>query len=175
MSRITEIKKFACGLFSALLVVAHSTPLFAAMEGEQGKAEDYTEWFDESSAVKEEDLGEMRGGFISAGGLEINFGFFAQTIVNGELQDSISLSNISSGAAINPADLISIVQIGDGNTLPANIAGGDIGAITNIIQNTLDNQVIQFSSFMNVDVKNMDLYMDQIRTTLMNHQAIGAL
>ncbi|HQR72618.1 MAG TPA: hypothetical protein PLE54_18605 [Burkholderiaceae bacterium] len=99
-------------------------------------------------ALNSDKLDEVRGGFVTDGGLKISFGIERAVYLNGTLVTTTSLniadlSKISGGQAqvtSNGAGSLALIQSGSGNLFaPGSVSANAAGTI---IQNTLDNQKI---------------------------------
>lgn len=100
-------------------------------------------------ALSSDKLDEVRGGFVTDGGLKISFGIERAVYLNGSLVTTTSLniadlSKIAGGQAqvtANGAGSLGLVQSGTGNVFaPGSFSSTAAGTI---IQNTLDNQKIK--------------------------------
>jgi hypothetical protein len=101
----------------------------------------------EVASISDRDLAKMRGGF-SFGAVDINFGLYTATAINGAVTQSFSFaSNSATADAI--AHLQQVVQSGPNNTAPG--AFNFQGALS-LIQNTLSNTVIQHITALSLDV-----------------------
>ena len=100
-------------------------------------------------ALNRDKLDEVRGGFVTDGGLKISFGIERAVYLNGSLVTTTSLniadlSKIAGGQAQvsgNGAGTLGLLQSGTGNVFaPGSFSSTAAGTI---IQNTLDNQKIK--------------------------------
>ena len=114
----------------------------------------------EDVVLSEEHLSQLRGGFVTSDGIEINVGIEKIALLNGVLQSwlAMDLSNISH-SSVNVGELYhqagSVVQSGNGNFLSQDLKPLlDSGAL-DVIQNTLDGQKIQNLTELNIDVSNI--------------------
>lgn len=128
-------------------------------------------------AVSDAELDDMRGGFLSAPGVEISFGIETSVLINGVLQTSTvfnvddaaqALQDSASGAIVN------LVQNGPGNSFPAEGLGLSSGVLT-VIQNSLDNQLIQNLTTIDVAVTVLDAFRSSNFTSALNQQLIDSL
>jgi hypothetical protein len=95
----------------------------------------------EVASISDRDLAKLRGGF-SFGAVDINFGLYTATAINGAVTQSFSFaSNSATADAI--AHLQQVVQSGPNNTA------------LSLIQNTLSNTVIQHLTALSLDVAGM--------------------
>lgn len=108
-------------------------------------------------------LSGMRGGFVSAGGLRIGLGIDRAVLINNRLVDSISI-RIPDLAAIRAGSpdavqvsgaTTSIVQNGPGNFADRGLLQQSGPGLLTIIQNSLNNQLIQSRTVINIDVSGL--------------------
>ncbi|MEW5755855.1 MAG: hypothetical protein AB1810_06080 [Pseudomonadota bacterium] len=122
--------------------------------------------------LDESELAQIRGGFVTADGLEISVGVERLLYVNGEIQvqRSFDLSGLGGAAVPSSNDLSTmlggLVQRGDGNTASEELMAMVAAGVLNLVQNSLDNQAIQNITHLNIRVENFALY---------NPSSIGAL
>ncbi len=110
-------------------------------------------------AVSENALDRVRGGF-SGDGLNISFGIERAVYVNGALVTTTSLNvsdlgRVSAGRGTASYDIgsMGLVQSGAGNVVaPVNMSAG---AISTVVQNTLDGQKIQNVTVINATVNSL--------------------
>ncbi|WP_422367314.1 hypothetical protein [Pelagibius sp.] len=103
--------------------------------------------------VEKEILEEQRGGFITAGGLQVDFGFEFRTFVNGipQLTSVLSLNDIVSGNGVVPnLNSISVAGSDGGLTDIIHAAGPD--GISATILNTQDGVQIENISTLAIDI-----------------------
>ena len=114
-------------------------------------------------AVRDEQLGDVRGGFTTPDGLKFSFGIERAVYINGNLSASTSLNmtdlgKISGGRDIGsvvPGSAIAVIQNGPGNVFQ----GGPVTAnsLGTVIQNTLNNQNIQSVTTINATVNSLGI------------------
>lgn len=153
-----------CALMAACL------PVCLVFAGEVN--DPFTPW----PIVADQELAKLRGGFITADGLNINIGLEQLVMIDGTVKTHYNLDlsglgptpNRSNPAAAEQNKLVQIVQNGEHNLVtpdvPANFGGG---ALT-VIQNSLDTQLIQNFTVLHVDVSGIS----QIRTNALG-RSIG--
>ena len=114
---------------------------------------------DETVAVREEELGGVRGGFTTPEGLKISFGIERAVYINGSLVSTTSLNfsdldKIRGGASL-PQGALAVIQSGPGNTFQT----GPISANTlgTVVQNTLNDQKIQSTTVINATVNSLGI------------------
>lgn len=102
-----------------------------------------------SEAVSDEELSDMRGGYLLAGGLKIDFAINSQTLVDGVLQNEVGFSTKDLSPDVPSSTIISI---GENNVISKeSIVGQDVGSVLTIIQNAVDSKLIQ--KFTTVDIE----------------------
>jgi len=135
------------------------------------------EWADVNfpawQAVGDDELNEVRGGFVFSNGVQVDIGIRKAAFVNGMEQFQTSLgiservrSNVLDGMeqlrtrvdvseevrSSILSDANSVLQVGTGNTLNnLEIPGG-----STFIQNTLDNQFLANFTVVDVRIRNLD-------------------
>ena len=111
-------------------------------------------------AVSEHALDRVRGGF-SGDGLNISFGIERAVYVNGALVTTTSLNvsdlgRVSAGRGTASHDIgsMGLIQSGAGNLVSPNTSVS-AGAISTVVQNTLDGQKIQNITVINATVNSL--------------------
>ena len=116
--------------------------------------------------LSDQELAKLRGGFITADGLNINIGLEQLVMIDGTVKTHYNFDLSGLGASSGVPDLgaadqnkrIQLIQNGDHNQvtpdMPANFGGG---ALT-VIQNSLDTQLIQNFTVLKVDVSGMSQF-----------------
>jgi hypothetical protein len=129
--------------------------------------------FAERSAVSDEALSRMRGGFTATVGgatFELSFGIERVISVNGE---TIATTNFRVPALHELNGLRSVpLQSGAGNSVAAQLAAG--GPL-HVVQNSLDNQVLRQMTTINASVRNLELYRSAQFGALLNRQLLMSL
>ena len=115
--------------------------------------------FDGLPKVSNQELNQLRGGFY-VNGMNIGFSLETATLVNGVLQ---SQANINGLAGSN------LIQLGNGNTLSLS-AFQNAQGVLNLIQNSLDSQVIQHLTTLNIDMNREQLAAHQVDLNSMINQ-----
>ncbi len=114
----------------------------------------------EHSIVSDERLSQLRGGFVTSDGIEINIGIEKIALMNGELQSllAIDLSKISQSSIDFDKlhNVASVIQSGAGNELSQSLRGLVDAGVLSVIQNTLDGQKIQTLTELNINVSNVN-------------------
>lgn len=108
-------------------------------------------------------LGELRGGFETAGGLSLSFGIERVVYINGELASTTSLNVADLGQLVGRGMLeglpvgarVALIQNGPNNSFDASTLAA--GSFATVIQNSLDNQQIQTVTTINAQANSMDL------------------
>lgn len=141
-----------------LLTAAHAT--YADV------IEDADSW----AAVSSEELDELRGGFLTDNGLRIGFAFESVVRVNGELQARTVLDMpsfaIGAGRSNRPAS---------GATLSAQLPQNLSSNLNTLVQNSLDNQVIQHSKILNIEISGIGALRGTGFRSRVNTQVIDTL
>jgi hypothetical protein len=115
-------------------------------------------------ALADSELEELRGGFLLAGGLVIDFALYQQTVIDGELRRELQLSTQNLMQTMQPEDFRTVIQIGEGNVGLGSLA--EIPGIVTVIQNTMDNTMIQNLSNLDIAVANLAAIRQDINTQL---------
>lgn len=141
-------------LISAMLMVVTSMELFA-----DDRMQDYFSPY-EDVVLSEDDLSQLRGGFVTSDGLEINIGIEKIALMNGELQSwlAMDLSQVSqSSANVNSLnDVANVIQSGSGNGISQDLMPLIDSGVLSVIQNTLDGQEIKTLTELNINVSNVN-------------------
>ena len=121
---------------------------------------DFNAVFSEEQSLSDNELDEMRGGFLASNGMVIDFIFSTNTLVDGQLVNQVVL-NSADPSLTNADSLRNIIQIGEGNEA---FSGGTINAntlpnILTIVQNNLDDVTIQQINLLDLSVTNFDNYI----------------
>lgn len=116
--------------------------------------------FSPKRAINMQRLDELRGGFITDGGLKISLGIERSVFINNELVATTFLNVpdlaalLARGAA--PAQLqgspTTLIQNGPGNSVPQSVLQSFGPGMLTIIQNSLDNQLIQGRTIINTTI-----------------------
>lgn len=121
--------------------------------------------FDNLAQVSNQELDQLRGGFY-VNGINIGFSLETTTLVNGVLQGQSSINGIAGS---------NLIQLGNGNTLSLS-AFQNAQGVLNVIQNSLDSQVIQHLTTLNIDISRSGNAGAQVNlNSLLNHQALAGL
>lgn len=121
------------------------------------------ESMEELAHVSNTELAHMRGGF-AVNGMEISFGVENLTFINGIQQESASIHGNSNS---------NLIQQGAGNSLSSEAFRSAAG-VFNVIQNSLDSQVIQHLTLLNIDIRHMDTYRQQVQMLpMLNQQGLN--
>ncbi|WP_206860688.1 hypothetical protein [Lysobacter changpingensis] len=116
-------------------------------------------------------LDDMRGGFMTDGGMALSFGIERAVFVNGELMATtrVQIPDVGRMTTAQARELQRfndgvVVQVGGGNTFqPGGLPGGVV------IQNTLDGQDIRALTTVNVGVDTLQAFQDlNTQSTLHN-------
>jgi hypothetical protein len=125
----------ACIALAAGLATAAPAPALAG-------SDDIREW----TVAGDQEIGGMRGGYVTEGGLQFSFGVEKSILVDGILKASHSLNVVQDGSGVprlapgqSPDGLVKVVQIGPGNSFDPGTLGP--GFFT-VVQNSMDDKVI---------------------------------
>lgn len=117
--------------------------------------------FNDEQSLNDEELDDLRGGFIASNGMIIDFALSTNTLVNGQLINQVLLNSVDQ-SAISSTSLQNIIQIGEGNSAFSDTI--DLGALPNvltIIQNNLNDITLQQVNLLDLSVKNFDNFIQQ--------------
>ncbi|MDA8165529.1 MAG: hypothetical protein M0017_10925, partial [Desulfobacteraceae bacterium] len=123
------------------------------IQAETGRAADQL-LLQQEPALCDQDLDRLRGGFLGRDGLLINFSFQRVLQVNGELQAQtvLRVPGLDLPTVPDGKSGVGIVQTGRDNSLSSNAFANSTGQTALVVQNSLDNQVIQYSKILNVEI-----------------------
>ena len=113
-------------------------------------------------AVDDSALSELRGGFVTTGGFQVDFGYYIETLVDGvtELTTVLTLDDMLSGATAGPPSSVGSISLsGAGDTATSIehvLTASDIGAT---IQNTQSN--VSISTIATLAINVVDLRQTQ--------------
>ena len=143
-----------CKIFAAL-----TSGLFAlTLTHVAGAGDDLV--FSPKRAINMQRLDELRGGFITDGGLKISLGIERSVFLNNELVATMFL-NVPDLAALSARGAASAQLQGSPTTLVQNGPGNSVGqsvlqsfnrGMLTVIQNSLDNQLIQGRTIINTTI-----------------------
>ena len=130
-----------------------------------------------SASVPSDQLGKLRGGFETPGGLRLNFGIERVVMINGVLQSTTILrvdelgklvGGKAAGEAIAAGNTLAVIQSGPNNVVTAPLPGTTLATV---VQNSLNNQKIQSVTTINATINSAEV-MRQVR---MQHSVQEAL
>ncbi len=112
-----------------------------------------------SLMVANSELDSMRGGFSIGEGLDVSFGFAQTGAVNGveQFHNNFTIDSVGSGFDnIDMSNMNSVLlQNGDGNFVSTSVLDSLADSFGNIIQNTLDDQVISTTTIYDISLHNV--------------------
>ena len=118
--------------------------------------------FSPKRAINMQRLDELRGGFITDGGLKISLGIEHSVFINNVLvEGATTILNVPDLAALSargaaPAQLqgspTTLIQNGPGNSLGQSVLQSFNRGMLTVIQNSLDNQFIQGRTIINTTI-----------------------
>lgn len=112
-----------------------------------------------SLMVDNAELDDLRGGFIIGDGMDIAFGFTQTGSINGvdQFSNSFTIDSVASG--FDDVDMSNmnfvVLQNGSGNFVSTSVLDSLSDSFGNIIQNTLDDQVISTTTTFDISLQNM--------------------
>lgn len=113
----------------------------------------------DSLVVDTAELDSMRGGFSVGEGLDVSFGFTQTGSVNGVDQFSNSFKIDSVGSGLGNVDMSNmnsvLLQSGSGNIVSSGVLDSLSDTFGNVIQNTLDDQVISTTTVFDISLQNV--------------------
>ncbi|HZF29948.1 MAG TPA: hypothetical protein VE907_12565 [Gammaproteobacteria bacterium] len=108
-------------------------------------------------------LGDMRGGVLLGGGVNVAIGLTRSVTLNGEQQYASTLRIDDLGAAVDPAALANVgqllIQNGPGNSVSNGFLDSWTGFGT-IVQNSLDGQHIDATTVLDISIQNVATAID---------------
>ncbi|MGI9270729.1 MAG: hypothetical protein ACR2QT_03070 [Woeseiaceae bacterium] len=112
-----------------------------------------------SLMVNNAELDGLRGGFSIGDGMDIAFGFTQTGSINGvdQFSNSFSVDSVASGFDdVDMSNMNSVVlQNGSGNFVSMSVLDALSDSFGNVIQNTLDDQVISTTTTFDISLQNM--------------------
>jgi hypothetical protein len=130
------------------------------------------EGIDAPQLLGEPDLEAIRGGFETDSGLQISFGIEQATSINGVLQTRTaffvpSLTGDPSGITLD-GWTSKVIQNGPGNGFTLNASDQIPNQVLTLVQNSLDQQVIQNLTVIDLTVKGLNLVQDPFLRSFLN-------
>jgi hypothetical protein len=124
--------------------------------------------FDNSEPMNDEELSNIRGGFVTSTGLQIDFGITNQIIVDSKVISEVAFQerNLSS---LQNSDLQKRVEITNDGTNVSSLNLQNVPAFLSVIQNNVDNKLIQNFTLMDLNVSNIQAYKMVAMTPLLNY------
>lgn len=127
---------------------------------------------DQAESLGDADLEAIRGGFETSSGMQISFGIDQVTSINGVLQTKMAffVPNVTE----NPTGIIlegwtsKLIQNGSGNTFALNATDQIPSQVLNVVQNTLDQQVIQHLTVIDLSVTGLNLFRERLTPAFIN-------
>lgn len=141
----------------------------------------------EQTAVSDQELAHIRGGFVMNDGLLVSFGIDRAVYVNGVLDTASSLQvNKTVGGGVGQPQFtassagtgtVKVVQIGPqgSNVFNAGKLASSLPGGFTVIQNSLDHQVIGNATVINASVANMNLFRDINLSAALRQQLINTV
>lgn len=132
------------------------------------------ESFRQFAALGDNTLDTIRGGLMLSNGMSIDFALTTRTLVDGVIMRETTVQS-TNPQVINPADLHTIIQLGENNAAFANQAIPNIPGLLTVIQNTLDNKTIQNFNILDVNATNVSHFKMQSLPPQLNYQTVMGL
>lgn len=153
-----------------------------AVSGESANREKKLFAAEEWTAMSDDHLDTLRGGFEINTGLSVSFGFIRTISINGDVVSETrftlpDLSNISADQAkIVSAALAGahIVQNGGGNSVGTNNTQQGFPPIT-VVQNSLDHQAIQSLTVLDAAVNSLGILKNMNVQNILKDALLGAV
>lgn len=120
------------------------------------------ESFEEMEVVSNEELSDIRGGFLTSSGMILDLGLTTQTLVNGNTVQQTVLSP-EALKNVDPATLRTLVRVTEGGASAEPLTTSDVPEIVNVIQNEANNVKIDQITSLNIDVQNVQQFKLQIQ------------
>lgn len=112
-----------------------------------------------SLMVANSELDTMRGGFSIGEGLDVSFGFEQTGSINGvdQFNNNFTIDSVGSGFEnVDMSNMNSVLlQNGNGNFVSAGVLDSLADSFGNVIQNTLDDQVISTTTIYDISLHNV--------------------
>lgn len=149
----------------SMIMLGAAFPMAAALPS--GAVMGASEPLDLAQPLADADLEAIRGGFETGSGLQISFGLEQVTSINGVLQTRMAfyIPNIvgSEPGAVKVDDWTSnVIQNGAGNTLSLAATDQIPAAVLNVVQNTLDHQVIQNLTVIDLNMTGLEAFRQHL-------------
>lgn len=145
-----------------MLIMSAATPAVAFQDSPNVSDNGFDVLFNDAQSLNDDELDNMRGGFITSNGMLIDFVFSTNTLVDGQLINQVVI-NSADPSTLNGSlnnSLQKIIQVGDGNS--AFSEGVDINSLPNvltIVQNNLNDLTIQQLNILDLSVKNFNNFI----------------
>lgn len=127
-----------------------------------------------ATTISNDNLENIRGGFMTSNGMLIDIGLFSQTILNGVIIDEHSIDK-KDLASINTQELQRIIKVNETGGSVSTLQLSDTPQLLTVIQNSQNNAMINNATILNIDVSNTNRFLFQVQMPLINHQIINGL
>ena len=141
--------------------------------------------FEDCPVVADHELDQMRGGFDASNGgpsLSFSFGIERATFLNGELVSTTTVAIPTYPSVMDAkvaqtviSSTTNIIQNGLGNSFALPSVRNLPTAVTTVIQNTLDNQVISNATVINASVTSRNFINSLAIQTSLNQMVFRSL
>ncbi len=152
------------GVLAVTLLVIGVLPPSQAVEG-------WAEELRNAPALGDPDLEAIRGGFETDTGMQISFGVEQITSINGVLQARMAffVPDLTDPAGVTTDEWASkVIQNGPGNTFTLNPTEQIPSQVLTIIQNSLDQQVIQHLTVVDLTLSGVSVGRDAYLQSFLN-------
>jgi hypothetical protein len=144
--------------FRNRVISALSMGLLSLMLAPFATADDFD--FSREQAIDLQRLDELRGGFLTDGGLKITLGIERSVFINNELvtttvlniPDLAALSARGAAQAQLQGSPTMLIQNGAGNSVGQSVLQSLVPGMLTVIQNSLDNQLVQGQTIINTTI-----------------------
>ena len=117
--------------------------------------------------IDDSDLDNLRGGFITVGGMQVDFGLTSTTVVNGDEYSSISV-NSQSFQNLTQEEFFNVVQVGGNNYFKVENVTNPYALVT-VIQNSLNDTDIKNFNLLDLTVTGIDVIRTQSTLSQINY------
>lgn len=129
-----------------------------------------------SSPLSNKELSQIRGGYLMAGGLLIDFSINTKTIIDDvTVRDLQIASTLQNQPALDNSNLQKVIQVGQNNSAIPQELLDRLPTIATIIQNSEDNKVIQNLNTLNINVQNAAVFNSGNLSGVINNSTINSL
>lgn len=128
-----------------------------------------------SSPLSNRELANIRGGYLMAGGMLIDFSIDTKTFIDSVEVRNLQIVSTANQQALDPSNLQKVIQIGQNNAAIPKELLDNLPSIATIIQNSDDNKVIQNLNTLNLNVQNAAVFDSGNLGSVLNNSTINSL